>query len=555
MSKYWTLTKILLKTSSNSLIKESKRATAKTIAMIILLAFSFLPLVAMLIGMSVVSYDVLAKVNQQGMVLAFGMSISCTLIFVFGIFYVMSTFYFSMDIEPLLPMPLKPSQIIMAKFTVVLIYEYLTELVFMLPVLITYGIKSSGGPIYYIYALITYVTLPIIPLVMCSILVMIIMRFSNIARNKDRFRAISGIMAIFLGIGLNIFIQKTSRGVSGDKQILELYTSGNNSLVKTSLNLFPSARLAVNAMIYNGELKGIINMLLYIVITLALMEIVILLGEAIYFKGVIGGEQSTSKKKKLTEKELTEGLKQNSALKSYIIKELKILFRTPTYFLNCILMKILYPVFFLIPVFTTPDFGSELKKVNVFFQNQSILNIILTACFAFILFLSATNPTAPTAISREGKILFVSKYLPVSYKVQIMAKTLTAVILDLIGVIVMIVISAIILKPPVYFMLLVLITGILAMFFMSFMGIIIDLNHPKLIWEDEQRAVKQNMNVLLNMVIGIVVGGITTVSLITLQFSLWITFLVLVIVYSIINIILYNIISSTGVKLLRKLEG
>ena len=73
---------------------------------------------------------VLKSMGQEGVILSWGIAINSTIVFVFGIFYVISTFYFSSDVEMLLPLPLKPRQIVAAKFLVVTIYEYFTTAIF-----------------------------------------------------------------------------------------------------------------------------------------------------------------------------------------------------------------------------------------------------------------------------------------------------------------------------------------------------------------------------------------------------------------------------------------
>ena len=74
-------------------------------------------------------------------------------------------FYFSSDIEYLLPLPIKPYQIVASKFTVTLFYEYITTFVIAAPPLIGYGYASSAGIIYWIIVLFTILLLPIVPLV------------------------------------------------------------------------------------------------------------------------------------------------------------------------------------------------------------------------------------------------------------------------------------------------------------------------------------------------------------------------------------------------------
>jgi ABC-2 type transport system permease protein len=499
------------------------------------------------------AYDLLARVNQQGIILSFGLAAACMLILIFGIFYVMSTFYFSMDIERLLPLPLKPSTIMGAKFTVVLVYEYLTELIVVLPILITYGVKSSAGILYYIYAIIIFLTLPIIPLVIDTFINMILMRFTNIAKNKDAFRTVAGVLGLVFAIGINVVIQKMSHQAEDPEKMANMLLQGNNSLVSGASKMFPSTKPAVNSLIYSGDLRGIANILIFLVISFALLTILMYVGESLYLKGVIGISEAASKRKKLSSKEFEQGTAQKSAVWSYTIKELRCLFRTPAYFMNCVIMNFLWPIFLFIPIFAQPDTLKDLSKVKLFVQDSSNMGLIITIAFGIMIFISLANPTAATAISREGQNMFINKYLPMSYSKQIMAKVLSAAILNFVGIAIMFPIVIVILHPPIYLILMAIILGVVITFFTAFVGILIDLNFPKLQWDNEQKAVKQNANVVIMMFGGMIIGGLTVFAVIALGFKGWIAFAVLFAVYGVATIILYLVATTVGAEVYEKI--
>jgi ABC-2 type transport system permease protein len=192
MNNYLSLTKVLLKNGSNSFSSDGKK-NFKSIFLILLVIGAFIPMLSGISAFISETYNVLLKIKQEGVILGFGLSAVSLAIFFFGIFYIINVFYFSKDIENLLPLPFRPYEILLAKLTVTIIYEYLTEIIFLLPILITYGVKSSASFGYYIYCLLIFLILPIVPLIISSILDMIVLRFTNIAKNKDRLRIISGI--------------------------------------------------------------------------------------------------------------------------------------------------------------------------------------------------------------------------------------------------------------------------------------------------------------------------------------------------------------------------
>ncbi|MFL0269129.1 putative ABC transporter permease subunit [Candidatus Clostridium radicumherbarum] len=548
MNKFLTLTKVLFKSTGESLIQKDKKKLPRTIGLLVLLAIGFIPMIISFVAMAAASYNGLATMGQEGLIISFGIVASCLIVFIFGIFYVMATFYFSSDIESLLPLPLKPSTILSAKFTVVLIYEYLTELLFMLPMCVTYGVLSSSGIVFYLYLIIVFLTLPIVPLVIASFISMIIMRFTPFAKNKDAFKTIAGILGLAIALGVNFAFQRLGSSMSNEKQMLELMTKGNNSLIQTTSSLFPTANLATTALVFNTTLNGLLNMLLYLVITIALLAVLLILGEALYFKGVIGISEAASKRKKLSSKELDESTVQSSALKSYTIKELKLLYRTPAYFMNCVLITFLLPIFLLIPLFSEKKLGLQLNAARTFLNQPVIPGVLIAIAFGVMIFVSVTNPTACTAISREGKNLFTCKYMPISYGKQIAAKLLSAIMLNLIGVGLLIIAAMVIFIPPVYLLLQLIVIAILVVLFSAFLGILIDLTYPKLDWDNEQRAVKQNMNVIITMLLGVVIAGLTIAAIIFTKLGLWQAFGAIVIVFGVLDCILYWLVSTYGVN-------
>ncbi|MBU3145920.1 ABC transporter permease [Clostridium sp. CF012] len=554
MSKFIALTRVLLKTGTGSSGGKKNKKQIKGILLGLILVLALTPMAIEFGKFVSVAYDGLHAMGQEAVILGFGLSIVCVVIFFFGIFYAMGIFYFSMDVENLLPLPFKPWHIMGAKFAVVLIYEYLTELIFFLPTIIAYGIKSSGGVLYYTYAVIIFLLLPILPLVIASVINMVIMRFTNIAKNKDRFRLVGGLIAMGFAVGINIYTQRFSQDINGS-EITKMFAEGNNSLVDLATKMFPSTKIAVNSLINTTNIQGFINLILFIIITVAALMIFIILGQTLYFKGVMGVSETSSKRKILTSSELIKNTTQNSSLKVYIFKELKLLFRTPIYFINCVIMNFLWPVFLLIPIFSQKGGSAQLKMLTEFLQNSKSSGIALGGFFAFMMFVSCSNAIATTAISREGKNLYILKYIPMKYKDQLMAKVLSAVVLGVAGMLMVCIVAIVLLKVPFDLVLLMIIVGILGILFTSFIGIFIDLNFPKLQWDTEQKAVKQNLNVLISMIICVALGGLTAFMVIKLQLTKWAVFALILAVFTIVDLLLYYLLGTKGVKMLRKIES
>lgn len=555
MNKLISLTKVLLKSSGSFLSKRKAKVNRnKSILLVILIMISLIPLTISFGLLVSKSIDGLKTINQEGLILNLGFTISSMIVFIFGIFYVMGTFYFSMDIDNLLPLPFRPSHILGSKFIVVVIYEYLTQSIVLLPIIIVYGIKVNVGIMYYLYSIIVFLTLPIVPLVLSSIIVMSIMRFTDVAKNKDRFKVIGGIIGIFFGIGINLFIQKYIGNGANQQELVDLLLKGNNSLVGKLSTMFVNVKYASLGIINSSSISGFLNILLYIGILVLSLIIFMVLGEALYFKGVVGISETTSKRKKLNNEELNKATVKNSSLKTYTIKELKILFRTPAYFMNCILSNFLMPIFMLIPIFINSEVGNLINKAAIVLKDYNDAGGVVVIFFAFIIFTTSTSAITATSISREGHNLFVNKYLPIGYDIQIKAKVLSGIIISTMSLILMLGVVAFLLKPSIVILGVILLVSLIGIVFASMIGILIDLYNPKLNWDNEQKAVKQNLNVFISMLLGLLFAGISIFIVFMFKLNTWTTLGLIVILFGAIITVLWKILMNKGIKIYNNIE-
>ena len=119
MNKIWILSKVFLKNGSGASVKSKKKGMPQSLTVLLVMGILMMS-IGIPVGVFVASaYDMLAPVGQAGMILGFGLSVVSIAIFVFGIFYVLTTFYFAKDIDNLLPLPVKPYEILSAKFVTV----------------------------------------------------------------------------------------------------------------------------------------------------------------------------------------------------------------------------------------------------------------------------------------------------------------------------------------------------------------------------------------------------------------------------------------------------
>jgi ABC-2 type transport system permease protein len=131
---------------------------------------------------------------------------------------------------------------------------------------------------------------------------------------------------------------------------------------------------------------------------------------------------------------------------------------------------------------------------------------------------------------------------------------LSGVIISLIGLVTVLITASVILSIPGHLIVLIAITSLLGIVFTSFTGVIIDLFHPKLNWDNEQKAVKQNLNPVLNMLLVFTFAGLTIWGAVAFKFNAFTAFGIIILAFGIIDFVLYRFIASKGVKMFNGIE-
>ena len=434
MRKVLILARTLLKSSSSGAAANQKQGRRWWVPLALGIAFLSM---GFSIGMMALGiYEALVPLGAQGVIMPLAMGATSVVIFIFGVFYTVSVMYHADDVPLLLALPLRPWQILGAKFLTLVVYEYIFEAFILLPVLVVYGLQSGAGAVYILYSAILFAILPVIALSMAAVLVMIVMRFTSFGKNKQAFRFVGSIIALVLAIGLNIVLQNTA-GRMTPEQLAAL--ADGSSMVSAVERIFPGLPFASQALIGSNTLPGLWNLLLFVLCSAAAIAVFLGLGQLLYFKGLAGITEAAGKRRLLSAEELGKRTAGTSATRSYIAKELKMLTRSPIAFMNCVLMNLIWPVLVLIMLFTQDSSFAEVKDA-VAGMDAGTAMAVLTGVAAFV---SCANAITSTAVSREGKQLYFMKYIPMPVQKQLMAKVYTGMLLSVMGIIILVVLALI----------------------------------------------------------------------------------------------------------------
>ena len=240
----------------------------------------------------------LMQVHQESMFIGIFLLALALLTLIQSIISATNVFYFSKDLDYILPLPLKPREILISKINVILVTEYIMEIMFAVAPIIVYGILTSAGPMFYIVSLLVLLIFPIIPILIATFIIMIIMSFSKGTKNKDRFRLIAPILGIIIALVLSFSFSGTSE--INDDQLIELLMQAN-SMVEVVSDSLPVIKPAINAIVNSS----FIEFLKLLGITTIIYIVFLLIGNKLYFRGAVGNLSSGAKKgKNITGKDI-----------------------------------------------------------------------------------------------------------------------------------------------------------------------------------------------------------------------------------------------------------
>ncbi len=503
---------------------------------------SLLPSYILLIQSLDKAYGIYNQIGQKPMFLLSGFLMAQVIVFVFGLLYVMSKYYFSSDLAQLVPLPIKPSYILGSKFVTLMFSEYLTSLPILLPFIFIYGIRGGEGVIYWIYSFLLAAMLPVIPLVLSSILVMFFMKYTNIGRRKNLIRTLSSVLFIVLIIYIQLKINTVTQKalLQGDDFLINL-VKDSNLLVKSLGLRFPPSMWAALSLSNYANITGFFYLSIFIGVGVLSFMVMIFLSEGLFFDGLLGNIEVSASKgrtgKKLSIKNSTRQTKPYLALAK---KEIIMLFKTPIYLFNSIGGVIAVPI---IMVMTAVSGGEEsMESMLGFIETKP--ELIALVGIGFITLMGMLNSVGVTTFSREGKNLWIQRVLPIKTRDQIIGRILSSIAIQVLGLIALLVALAFIIKLEISTIILIAVFGLLGSIPMTQLGMVIDITRPLLTWTNPQQAMKQNLNVLLGMGLGFLyIGGIgVLVFNLIRKIEINLVFIILAVIFIVSTVMLYYVL-------------
>ena len=158
------------------------------------------------------------------------------------------------------------------------------------------------------------------------------------------------------------------------------------------------------------------------------------------------------------------------------------------------------------------------------------------------MFFGATSTISSTAISREGERMSLFKSLPIKMMLVIKAKLIIGSVVSVFVPIVFLTILTILFRPSIILIIVSLITIILTAVFANSFNLVFDVFKPKLVWDNETQAVKQNFIAVIPMFLAIILIGLSIYAFIVyIEYRVLMSVLILVSLLG-LSLFIYNII-------------
>lgn len=450
-----------------------------------------------------------------------------------GVFKSQSILFDCKDNELLFSLPIKRRTILFIRIIKLLIFEYLFNLMFLLPTYVIYIYFEHPGINFYFLSILMLLLLPIIPTIIACFIGYII----KLVASKMKFKRL--IQVILTTSFVLVYLYFSMNMDSFMESIVKNATSINDIINK----IYYPVGIYISLIDKFDILKFIILLLINVIPFL----LFILIGQLFYFKII---SDSNNKKVKKRNKEII--IKQKSSLMSLTKKELKRYTSSAVFMFNTSFGLIIGLIFTI--VLCLKGKSMIVKMLSNYGVSDNVgLNILF---YGIVLFTLCSTSISSSSISLEGRTINITKSLPIDYKDIFKSKILMCFIIEVPFAILSILLFIIFHKVSIIFILELLLLIFMVIIFNSTFGLLVNLKYPKLNCNNDTEVVKQSMSSLISTLIGFVSFIITIVLIVICNnyFNLFIIVGVHLLILFIVNIILYGLLMKRGPKAYQKLN-
>ena len=582
MNKILHLTKVIFKNSGlanafavNSTNKKSSPANKIAITLVLIFA-----LITVGFSVGVMSYGLLSLgITETGfdyqylenILLIYGPIYIALVISIISLM-VVSSFFLSQDNHVYMPLPLKSHELFIARLLNVLIFGYIIQVALLLPCLISFNLVLQPSILIYINEIIIFLCLPFIPLALILLVNCLLAKVINLAKYKSLFSFLSFLFTMALVLVIEL-LSATSLDITESENPAELIAAFKESFNQLAerLQVFKFYMYFPNQSLINPGIMGTLSALLFAIISFSVLFIVIAGFAPSYSSILVKSNDNYVNKTKKKETNLdslditiSKETKTKSLLVTYIKKEWRELTRSHNNIIQLMLPPFIVPIILAISIFAT-IFGQDSSADafnNIVAHMQTLLTIdsgyLVFYVTAGSFFLNAMTFISGTSISREGTNASILKYTPVKPLTVILAKCFWGIILNVFIILAIFLGLGFGMNVNWVIILICIITSILTTIFSNLVMILIDVSRPYLNWINELDPIKQNINVLFEMLacfgLAVFFAGVGAVVMLFLNLNIFIAGLIIIAIGVSCNLAIIFWIKKKGISLFNKIQ-
>lgn len=515
-------------------VKHKKESGLGKIIFPLILAFFFM------FCIGIYAYGFAEIINPMGLIdvlLSIFIILTAILTIFEGAYKSQGMLFEAKDSELLFSLPITKKMIFTIRIIKLMTFQFLYNSLFLIPAVIVYGIYKKVDLNFCESSILMIILSPIIPTIIGCIIGYIIKGISSKFKSK-RFIQVLLSGSLLLGV-LYISFNK-------DK-ILE-YIAQNAANIDILIKRIYYPAVLFSNLINSFNIK---ELLILLAISIVPAIIFIYLGSIYYFKISSKSTEKGSGKIIIVK---NNKYKVKTPVKALILKELKRFFSSPVFIINSGFGLVLMVVATIGLVVNSKGLiDGFLNGMELEISVETITQQIPKIYFCIVIFMSFMTSITSSMISLEGKNIEITKSLPVSCKKILLAKILTSNIISIPVIIICDIIFFISFKIKILDILLIMSASIIFPTFSAILGLIINLKYPKLDANSDTEIVKQSMSSFIAIFSGVFLGMATTgITLIGRSNNNLI--IIELLIYAILDVLLWQYIAKVGTKKFEKLS-
>src|SRR5690554_6286250 len=459
----------------------------------LLQSFVIIALAVPAVNYAIFTYKVFDSLQRPELVMTTMYIGAVMLTFFLGIPIIISVFFFSKDLRFLSALPLREDTIVFAKLSTVYIYMLAVTTILLAPGMIVYGINTGFSISLIIFGLLALILAPVLPLFISAIVVLIFSRIISKNKYRNIFIIIGNILFIVVIIALQMGM---NRFAANPEEIKTIFSTENGLLRFIGIRFPPSIWLTKMIL---GSLKDAVY---FIGLNAIFFFIIKFLAGLFFRRSLLAFGQGSIAAGKIYYKKHSKGWQ-------LFRRHILIIVKEPTFLINTLLSMIIPVIMFLV-MSVSGQISLEM------FASEQLKPYLILIFSGILISPAVVSNISSTAITREGRAFWETKVLPVEGRENIKYRVLTTAVINLLGVLVLSIISLYLLPLTLKIIIIAVILAISTTLFLGTVDFIINIYRPLLNWTHPTAAVKNNMNVIISLgiraVIGLIYYGLYKIS-------------------------------------------